>query len=115
MWRPSLKLDKTFSQNLASAALSYTTDYGRRGRLEQITIKATVAITEIITVTLDSAKGSAYDVVLDSRELSGEQSYVFRPQGDLHLQEGDEIKIQCTNANGTGTVSGVIKSSELPK
>lgn len=109
----SLKKDKTTSQNLALAALSYTTDYGRRFKLESVSIHASVAITETITITLDSAHGANYDEVLAVVDLVGEQDYVFRPQGELNLQVGDEIKVQCTNANTTGTVYGTVKASEI--
>ena len=109
----ALKPDKTSSQNLAAGALSYTTNYNRRFKLESVMIRASVAITESVTVTLDSAHGAAYDVVLDAAYLSGEQDYVFRPQGELNLQVGDEIKVQCTNANTTGIVYLVVKASEI--
>lgn len=109
----TLKSDKTFSQNLASGALSYTSNYGRRFKLESVCLHASVAITETVTVTLDSVNGSNYDVVLAKVNLSAEQDFVFRPQGELNLQLGDEIKVQCTNANTTGTVYGIIKSSEI--
>jgi hypothetical protein len=109
----ALKPDKTTSQNLANAALSYTTDYGRRFKLESVSLHASVAITETVTVTLDSAHGANYDVVLAKIDLDAEQDWVFRPQGELNLQVGDEIKIQCTAANVTGTVYATIKSSEI--
>jgi hypothetical protein len=64
-------------------------------------------------VTLDSASGASYDTVLSSSDMQGEQSYVFRPDGEANFQPGDNIKVQCTNANTTGTVSGVIKTSEI--
>ena len=109
----ALKKDKTTSQNLVSGALSYTTDYGRRFKLESVSLHASVAITETITITLDSAHGSNYDEVLSTVDLVGEQDFVFRPQGELNLQAGDEIKIQCTNSNTTGTVYGTVKASEI--
>ena len=108
-----LKKDKTFSQALTSAALSYTTNYGRAFKLEEIVIKASVNITETITITLDSVNGANYDTVLATKDLVAQSSYVFRPAGQLNLQAGDEIKIQCTNANVTGTIYGAVKSSEI--
>jgi len=109
----ALKKDKITSQNLVLGALSYTTDYGRRFKLESVSVHASVAITETITITLDSANGSNYDEVLSTVDLVAEQDFVFRPQGELNLQVGDEIKIQCTNANTTGTVFLTVKASEL--
>lgn len=109
----TLKPDKTFSQDLSLAALAYTTAFGRRFRLEQILFKASVAITEVITITLDSVNGSNYDTVLGTIDLVGETDAVFRPQGDANFQIGDEIKIDCTNANTTGIIRGMVKASEL--
>lgn len=112
-WNRPLKPDKTTSQDLSAGALSYTTNYGRRWKLESVAIKASVAITETITITLDSKNGSNYDVVLQTYDMVGETSFVFRPQGELNLQAGDEIRIQCTNANTTGIVYPLVKASEL--
>lgn len=111
----ALKKDKTSSQNLATAALSYTTDYSNRFKLEQIIIKASVNISETITITLDSASGANYDTILAQRTLVAEQNFVFRPQGEANFQAGDNIKIECTNANATGTVYVVVKAQEVLK
>jgi len=108
-----IKLDKTTSQDLSSAALSYITSYARNFRLEQIIIRASVAITETIKVTLDAKAGANYDTVLDSYDMVAEQYYVFRPQGNANFNSGDEIKVTCTNANLTGTVYVTIKTSEI--
>lgn len=108
-----LKKDKTTSQNLASGALSYTTDYARAFKLEQVAVRASVSITETIRVYLDSAHGSNYDVLLREEELEAQSHFVFRPDGEANFQAGDEIRVECTNANGTGTVYATVKSSEI--
>jgi hypothetical protein len=92
------------SQNLASAALSYTTSFGTNFKLCQVLLKASTNITETVTVTLDNGTGSNYDVVLDSTSLSAAQNYVFRPSGDCIFMDGDEVKVACTNAGATGIV-----------
>lgn len=112
----SLRKDIPFSQDLSLSTgtpLSFTTTIGRAFKLEQITIHANVPITETITITLDSALGAAYDVVIAVRTLTAAQSYVYKPDGESNYQAGDEIKIECTAANDTGTVSGVVKTSEI--
>jgi hypothetical protein len=112
----SLKPDITFSQDLSIGAgtpLDFTTSIGRRFRLEQILFRASVPITETITITLDSGKGAAYDIVLRVKSLSSEQNFVFVPTGDNNFYAGDEIRIQCTAANDTGTISGIVKTREL--
>jgi hypothetical protein len=105
--------DITTSQNLALAALSYTTVFTRKRKLEQILIHVSQAITETITITLDSINGANYDTVLQSVALIAETDFVYRPQGELNLIDGDKIKIECTNANGVGTVYATIKTSEM--
>jgi hypothetical protein len=105
--------DKTFTQDLSGGALSYTTDYGRARKIEEISINFSVAVSETITITLDSKNGSSYDVVKDSVTLVAEQDYVFRPNGEFNLNAGDEVKVQCTNANLTGSAFGVIRASEM--
>lgn len=109
----TLKKDLTTSQNLALAALSYTTAIARRFKLESISIHASVAITETITITRDSVNGANYDVVLAVKALISQQDFVYRPSGEENFQDGDEIKIQCTNANTTGVVYVNVKTSEI--
>jgi len=106
------KPDITTSQDLTSAALSFTTSIGRKFRLDKIIFHASVAITETITITLDSVNGATYDAVLRKKSLSTEQDYVYTPEGHHNFSAGDEIKIQCTNANTTGTMRVTIKAAE---
>lgn len=108
-----LKLDKNTSQDLSLAPLSYTTNYGRKFKLEQIMVHFSQPVTETITITLDSADGSNYDTVLQSVSLIAETDFVYRPQGESNYQAGDEIKIQCTNANTVGTAYAKVKTSEM--
>ena len=108
-----LKPDKITSQNLAAAPLSYTTNYGRKFKLEKVTFHFSQAVTETVTITCDSVNGANYDHVLQAVDLVSETDLVYRPQGEDNFQEGDEIKIQCTNANITGTVYVTIKASEM--
>jgi len=102
-----------FSQDLSSAALSYTTTFEKAFRLDLINFHASVAITETITITIDSARGANYDTVLRVKTLSSESNYVFIPDGDVKLYDGDALKIQCTNANTTGVIYGEVRTSEI--
>ena len=108
-----IKPDITTSQDLSLAAMSYTTTIGRKFKLEQILFHASVPITETITITLDSAKGANYDVVLRKKSLNAEQDFVFQPEGEINFQANDELKIQCTNANATGVLYVSIRTSEM--
>lgn len=109
----SLKPDINTSQDLSAAPLSYTTSIKKPCKVEQILFSTSVAITETITITIDSATGANYDVTLRSIGLSSESSYIFRPEGQMNLQVGDELKIQCTNANVTGIIYVTVKISEI--
>lgn len=108
-----LRPDESFTQNLAVAALSYETVIARRSKLDHAYFKSNVNITETGKVTLVSALGSAYNVILYQRTLTANQNLSFRPESDVLLQAGDSILVECTNANGTGVVSGAVKLSEL--
>ena len=106
------KADIVSSQDLTLGALSYTTAIGRKFKLAEVALHSSVVITETITITRDSINGSSYDHVLMSRDLIGEQDLVFRPQGECNFEAGDELKVQCTNANLTGVIRLVIKTME---
>ena len=108
-----LKLDATASQDLTSGALSFTTSWTKPVRIQEIILHASVAITEDVTITRDSVNGANYDAIIRKRSLSSEQDFVFRPDGELDLQGGDNLKVQCTNANTTGIVYLTIKAREL--
>lgn len=108
-----LRKTLTTSQDLSADDLDYTTSIGRAFKLEEIIFHSSVAITETITVTVDSENGSSYDYVLYKRVMSSEQDNIFRPQGECNFRAGNEIRIQCTNANLTGTMRVEIKTSEM--
>ena len=108
-----LRIPITTSQDLTSAALSYTTSINRHFKVEEVILHASVAITETFTITRDSGNGANYDHVLFKRVMSSEQDVIFRPQGECNFFKGDELKIQCTNANTTGIVYITIKLSEM--
>lgn len=109
----SLRTPITTSQDLSTGAMAYTTSIGRRFKLESISIHFSVAVTETITITRDSAQGANYDTVLVSRDVVAATDYVFRPQGEENEFVNDEIKIAITNANLTGIAYVEIKTREL--
>lgn len=109
-----IKSDITTSQDLSAAALSFTTSVARRFRVDEIIIKFSANVTETITITLDSKNGATYDGILDKKTLVGKQNYVLpADKKGIELQSGDEIKVQCTNANTTGIAYVTIKASEI--
>ena len=104
-----------FTQDLSSAALSFTTTTAgdKPFHLDQIVMRFSQAVSETITITLDSNEGANYDVVLQEVVLSSETDFVYRPQGEANFNAGDEIKVECTASGGAGTVYGVVKTSEI--
>jgi hypothetical protein len=109
----SQRADIQTSQDLSVAALSYTTSIGRRFRLDEVIIHASVVITETITISKVSKEGANYTAVLASSDLVAERDFLFRPQGECNFLEDDEVKVECTQANLTGTVYLTIKTSAL--
>lgn len=109
----SLNSDQYASQNLALGALSATFVYGKRFKLDEVIINFSQTVYETVTVTMISKNGSNYNVALDSQTLGGEKFYIFRPLGEANFQSGDNIKVQCTNANLMGIAYCTIKSSQL--
>ena len=101
------------SQDLSAAALSYTTALDRAFKLEEITIHADANITETVTITRDAVGGANYDTVLGKRDMTAEPDFVFRPQGECNFFASDNVKVACTNANGTGTLYVEVKLSEM--
>lgn len=97
----------TATQDLTAGALSYSTPViARQSKALQVTIAASETITETITLTLDSVKGSAYDLVVITDTLTAER-YWFTM--DLpYLEAGDALKVQVSNAHTTGAVSVTI-------
>ena len=108
-----LSKDITTSQDLSTAALDYTTTVARERKVEMITFKFSAAVSETVTITLDSANGATYDVELLNVVLVSETDLIWRPQGECNIKAGDAIKIECTDTGGAGIVYATIKTSEL--
>lgn len=99
--------------NCRRTAVGWTPALAHRRRIDLVTLKAASAITQDITVTLNSAQGSAYDVVLDSVSLSAATDYAYKPAGDVVLGPGDQVTLACTaNASPNIVVSGAILLEE---
>lgn len=109
------KADVTTSQDLSAGTLSYTTSSSnRKWKLDSVVIHFSQTITETVTITRDSKHGANYDHILAKRSLVAEQDFRFTPSGEENFQDGDELKVQCTNANLTGVAYVIIKRTELP-
>ena len=116
------------SQLLSAAAFSLTTNVAATGRvasrfisavaerrkLDHVTLKASGAITETVSLTLNSAKGSTYDILLDSSAYVAETAaYQYVPLSPIYLGPGDNLTLSCTFANTPNvTVRGAIVCEE---
>lgn len=101
---PAVVFDKkTASQNLASGALSASYVFSDDGELLWVSVHASGATTETITVTLNSVDGANYDTLIKSASWVAETSYFWAPTY-LPLRKGDAIDVAVTNVNLTNTV-----------
>lgn len=99
--------ERPFTQALTGGALTETVVYGENGTIKAIYINFSTNITETVTITRLSRLGTNYNILLDTKTLNSESSYIFHPDWDVVLIKGDSIKIQVTNANTTGTAYGL--------
>lgn len=102
-------LRETFSQNLVSGAASFNYSPNYDVYLLQVLITASTGITEVMTITFDSADGSDYDTVLATKQLSSESEALYAPgPNKILFKKGDKVQIDITNANTTGVVYGTV-------
>lgn len=88
----------------AAASLSYTVPAGATFDLNSVTVKFSAApvTSEYLTITLDSALGAAYDVVLYKVDpaATSATSIVWQPDAPLYLSPGDVVTLAYTNTDG---------------
>lgn len=108
-----LRSDLTISQDLSLAPLNHTFNFGRKVKIESINVASSVPISEQVSATIDMGVGSAFDTLIWDVVLVAESSARYKPQGEENLQSSDKLKVQCTNANFTGTVYVTVKTSEM--
>ena len=87
----------------AAVSLSYTVPTGATFDLNSVTIKFSAAPTtsEYLTITLDSAIGAAYDVLLYKVDPSATSatSVVWQPDAPLYLRPADVVTLAYTNTD----------------
>ena len=73
-------------------------------RLTSVTLHFNVAPTtsQAFTIKLDAHDGEAYDTLLATVNPADESltDYVYIPDGDLYLEDGDAIDLAFTNTDG---------------
>ncbi len=90
------------SQNLASAALSYSFAPLQNCQILEVNIHFSASISETVTLTWVSRDGTNYSTVVQVSSLSSQTDFAFRPTGHLILMDGDSLKVECTHAGNTG-------------
>ena len=99
-----------------SGAITASLTISGNERLCSVTLHLNAAPTgtasEPFTVTLDANDGSAYDTLLVSVDpyTQGLTDYVYMPEGDLYLENGDAIDLSF--ANNEGKTYGVQITTE---
>jgi len=91
-------LRETTSQDLSAGVLNYTTGFNFDVEILYAHFRFTIAVTQTITITFDSASGSNYDAVVISEKTSSETDYIFRPTGYGLIGAADNLKFECTNS-----------------
>ena len=86
-----------------AVSLSYTVPTGATFDLNSVTVKFSAAPTtsEYLTITLDSALGAAYDVVLYKVDpaATSAASVVWMPSAPLYLRPADIVTLAYTNTD----------------
>lgn len=105
-------------QALGAGALSLTTAVADAwiARWVSVAFSAVLVGNETLAITLKSALGAAYDILLEQVNLSpaatpAQQGYLFAFPPEFSLAAGDEIQVTLTNSGAveTATVSAVIR------
>ena len=98
----------------AQVTVSTPTSRTRSRRLIAVLVHYSGSVSKNITVTLDSALGSAFDNLLTTIALSSAADGTYYPATPLPLAPDDEIDV-VVPASGTGGVTGsaTILTEEL--
>jgi len=108
------KKSQSDTQDLSSGPVNFTTTYPSKPfGLQYVSMKFSQAISETVTVSLDSVLGAAFDDVIAEVQLVSEKEFTLRPQGEAHYRSGDQIRVQCTNNNLVGTASTKVVAREI--
>ena len=98
----------TGSQVLSAGALDLTTAINFDTMLSYVSIKFSTAVSETVTLSIDSGEGANYDITLQSSSFTSRTNIFYQPEKPLYLKKGTELRVQCTNGGATGTAYVVI-------
>lgn len=103
------------SQDLSAGSLTHDVVIGTDTpnvegsfKIASVALKAASAISQVVTLSVIKAEGSAYTDVINTETLSSDQNYTHSPSGDRILRRGDTVRLTCANS---GTPSIVVSST----
>ena len=91
------------ARHTADVAIDETFDLGSGpGQIEEMRIhlSAASATTEDLTVTLVSAAGAVYNVLLFSQDMDTVQDLHWQPTRPINTFRGDQVQVEWGNTNG---------------
>lgn len=100
-------VERLTNQSAADTALSVSTPAGKRRRFLYATVKYSASPTQAgVTFELDSGKGAAWDVVLDTGSADAQTTVLVPNNQRFELGEDDVIKV--TAPAGGGVITSAI-------
>lgn len=99
--------DTTASQLLSSGALSTTTALTGSFILSFVAVKFSAAVSQTVTVTMDSAGGSNYDTIIERQVLVNNTDYFYEPEAEMSFLNGNQINVTVTNSGSPGVTAYV--------
>lgn len=88
----------TFTEDLSSKALTFTTSFGTDVNIVRVTFSFSVAVVQTVKITIISGSGSAFDNVVVEEKQPSATSYIFVPDNmELLLKADDNLKVEVTN------------------
>ena len=93
--------DIQIDRSTGSGAMAETVSPGYGFELVGIYLHLSSAssTSEDFTISLDSTEGSAYDVLIYSKDMNGVQDVIWEPDRAMHFIANDELDMAWTNTD----------------
>ena len=101
----NILIEKSTSGSLSSD-YTYTTNFSTRVKVSRISIHFSSDYNKTVTLTLDSSKGSNYDVVVYAQKIKNGDDFVLFQ--DIVLSAGDELKLDIEAKSGVTAYISVM-------
>jgi hypothetical protein len=80
--------------------VDYTTSVERDFQLEEVRLHlGSAGGANSFTVTIDSAQGDDYDIVVNTQDMSAATDEHYQPTRPLWIRNGDQIRCEWTNGS----------------